>query len=583
MKLTELFTGDKQITDRGNTQSSMPQNNSIVNRQIRAMVPGQTIQGELIARNGNEVQIRVSDDMVLKAKLDQSMNLEVGKTMIFEVKNNGQALVLSPLYENTATDANVLKALDMASLPVNQDTIAMTELMMRVGLSIDRTSLQQVFRESNVFAGADISNIVDLHKLGMPVNESNLAQVESYKNLSHQLVNSLNNCLEALPDTIQGMLQSGDMQGAARLYQELFHMIQELPGEELAVNLDVNSSLAGNAAGEVLLGERVAAANAEVQGNAVALNAVVNQSTASAAMPTAEDALLQLLSEKAFAQQEVMQNAMQTIKGEVDNAFLQKMSGNTQAALAKEIVSLLEQKPQPELFQKVVQHGLMYKASGLLQAVLGSKELQGFLQEKLQTLWTIRPDQVADAEQVEELYSRLNRQLRGLSQALENVNQNGSEVYRAVNNLTQNLDFLQQLNQTYAYVQLPLRLQQGNQAHGELFVYTNKKNLAARDGQISALLHLDMENLGPVDVYVAMQNERVSTKFYVQDDDMLDFLMDHIDILTERLKQRGYDCSCEMKVRETEEKTNGQNSAVQQLLRKGSQVPIVQYAFDVRT
>ena len=54
-----------------------------------------------------------------------------------------------------------------------------------------------------------------------------------------------------------------------------------------------------------------------------------------------------------------------------------------------------------------------------------------------------------------------------------------------------------QINQTYAYIQLPLHLRQGEHKTGELFVYTNKKNLAGRDGRVSALLHLDMEHLGP--------------------------------------------------------------------------------------
>ena len=44
---------------------------------------------------------------------------------------------------------------------------------------------------------------------------------------------------------------------------------------------------------------------------------------------------------------------------------------------------------------------------------------------------------------------------------------------------------------------------------GELYVYTNKKNLADNDGNVSAFLHLDMDHLGPVDVYVAMQQQKV--------------------------------------------------------------------------
>ena len=147
--------------------------------------------------------------------------------------------------------------------------------------------------------------------------------------------------------------------------------------------------------------------------------------------------------------------------------------------------------------------------------------------------------------------------------------------------MSQNIDFLQQLNQAYTYVQLPLRLQQGD-AHGDLYVYTNKRNLAAKDGQISALLHLDMEHLGPVDVYVAMQSERVSTRFYVQDDEMLDFLEQHMDLLNERLQKRGYNCSFSMQIRD--EKAKPESGLHGLLAGDDNQQTrsIAQYAFDVR-
>ena len=156
------------------------------------------------------------------------------------------------------------------------------------------------------------------------------------------------------------------------------------------------------------------------------------------------------------------------------------------------------------------------------------------------------------------------------------------EAFRATASLSQNVDFLQQLNQMYSYVQLPLHLQQRD-AHGDLYVYTNKKNLARKDGNVSALLHLDMENLGPVDVYVAMQNSKVSTKFYLRDDEMIDFMAAHMDILTERLRKRGYDCSYSMAVRE--EKTSGAatKGGLEPLLKQERGVMLSRYAFDVRT
>ncbi len=581
MRLTQAFTSEKQIVDTsGKGQSVSIQNTGLVNRQIHALVPGQTIQGELVARNGSEVQIRLADDVVIKARLEQNMNLEIGKTVTFEVKNNGQSLLLSPLYANVATDANVLKALDMASLPITPSTVEMTELLMQSGLSINRNALQQVFRESNLFANADIKNIVDLHKLALPVNESNLSQIASYKNLTHQLVNGLNNCLDILPDTIQDMMQKGDYAGAQKLYQELLHMIGEAGNAEAAKGL---VSIEGV---DQILTQISNGQNPALIQTADGQMFVLLPPTEGQGQMFTFSGDGQLL--EALLQPENSQLLQQLAQGD-DSQLLQTV-GQNQDAMGWNGAPLMQELVKSgniQMLQELLQNGDGKLLQLLAQAGNGAEQgaqlqtLSGFLKSNLQNLWTITPEAVADPKQVEQLYGRLDRQLKSLTQVLENVNQTSSQAYQSTVTLSQNIDFLQQLNQAYTYVQLPLRLQQGNNAHGELFVYTNKKHLAAKDGQISALLHLDMEHLGPIDVYVAMQNQNVSTKFYLQDDEMLDFLSEHMELLTERLKQRGYNCNYEMLTRgEGEEKPK---SGIHEIIQANGHVPVVQYAFDVRT
>ena len=74
---------------------------------------------------------------------------------------------------------------------------------------------------------------------------------------------------------------------------------------------------------------------------------------------------------------------------------------------------------------------------------------------------------------------------------------------------------------------------------------------------MSAFLHLDMEYIGPVDVYVNLQKGNyVSTNFYLQDEGMLDFINEHIHMLDERLEQKGYKVSTKTSVREQEEETS---------------------------
>ena len=66
--------------------------------------------------------------------------------------------------------------------------------------------------------------------------------------------------------------------------------------------------------------------------------------------------------------------------------------------------------------------------------------------------------------------------------------------------IRQNVDYMNQLNQLYSYVQLPMKLTTQN-AHSELYVMTRKKRLGEKGGAFTALLHLDMEVLGSMDIY----------------------------------------------------------------------------------
>ena len=48
--------------------------------------------------------------------------------------------------------------------------------------------------------------------------------------MNHQLILGVNHCIETLPDTMQNIVQSGDIAGAEKLYQELLNLIQSGEG-----------------------------------------------------------------------------------------------------------------------------------------------------------------------------------------------------------------------------------------------------------------------------------------------------------------------------------------------------------------
>ncbi len=542
MKLTGWFSQDK-IADNSRVQTPNNANTEQVNRQIRALVPGQTLRGEVVSREGNNAQIRLLQDVLVDAKVDADIRLELGQNITFQVKNNGQTLNLSPLFTNMATEGTVLKALDMASLPVNENTVAMTKQLMDAGLPIDKNTLQQIWHESNAFPDAEILDLVNLHKVELPVTEENITQMASYRNLTHQLTAGIAETGESLTNMLQGLVESGDIEQAATIYSEVLELLafEDAAGETVTGQQQTEGPLPEPDVDVTVTPEE--AEQMPVQPSATAPEAVPGQKT-------------------------IMEEPTETAP---DNG--QTIKENPGAEKTQEA-------PQLQNLQKLLKQGLETKDIPLLRSILHNSKVAELPAKLLADRWSIKPEDVESPEKVEELYQKLGKQLKGLSNLLEENGQRGSSAYQNVTNLSQNVDFLQQINQTYAYIQLPLHLRQGEHKTGELFVYTNKKNLARKDGQVSALLHLDMEHLGPLDVYVALKDTKVSTKFYVQNDAILDYLEANMDVLTERLQKRGYDCKCETTLR-TELQQTAQ--AMAPLLKTEGSVPVAQYAFDVRT
>ena len=542
MKLTGWFSQDK-IADNSRVQTPNNANTEQVNRQIRALVPGQTLRGEVVSREGNNAQIRLLQDVLVDAKVDADIRLELGQNITFQVKNNGQTLNLSPLFTNMATEGTVLKALDMASLPVNENTVAMTKQLMDAGLPIDKNTLQQIWHESNAFPDAEILDLVNLHKVELPVTEENITQMASYRNLTHQLTAGIAETGESLTNMLQGLVESGDIEQAATIYSEVLELLafEDAAGETVTGQQQTEGPLPEPGVDVTVTSEE--AEQMPVQPSATAPEAVPGQKT-------------------------IMEEPTETAP---DNG--QTIKENPGAEKTQEA-------PQLQNLQKLLKQGLETKDIPLLRSILHNSKVAELPAKLLADRWSIKPEDVESPEKVEELYQKLGKQLKGLSNLLEENGQRGSSAYQNVTNLSQNVDFLQQINQTYAYIQLPLHLRQGEHKTGELFVYTNKKNLARKDGQVSALLHLDMEHLGPLDVYVTLKDTKVSTKFYVQNDAILDYLEANMDVLTERLQKRGYDCKCETTLR-TELQQTAQ--AMAPLLKTEGSVPVAQYAFDVRT
>lgn len=594
MRLTDLL----QSTIKSSSQQAAAATEATFPKMVKSLVPGTTIQGEIIAKNGNEVQIRIDKDTVLQARLEQDVNVEEGQNIRFQVKNNGTTLTLSPLLTNTAQADNVYKALQMAGLPINESTVAMTDEMMKLGMSIDSRSLQNMFKDVVTHTDALATDVVFLHKMDMPLTESNLRQIQNYTELQHEVVKGMQDVTDALQGLINGtggadvaagvdIAAGADVAAVAAgvdadTLTQYQNLVKELISDTLMGMLpdgtgaagDVTGGNPGSITGADLAGEALAGG---LSGEALAagVSGADLMGEALADEPLSGNAALVkgVLQDAAFS--ELLNNGLFT--EEEAAGFLKEASG----LLTEKGITLSENTTQ-EMMKALldITAGNTQEAESLHKLFSG-KVWKNLLEGTVKTQWSLTPETLPKEGEVGKVYEKIVKSLHILNETLQQSGAQNTALQESITNLSENIDFMNQLNQMYTYVQLPLKMQNGEK-NGELYVFTNKRSLAEKDGEVSALLHLTMEHLGPLDVYVKMNQGKVSTEFTVEKEETLLFLEKNMSILTDRLQKRGYDISCKMKVKD--EAGEPENPVERLLTEKQNGVVSAhaQYAFDVR-
>ena len=128
------------------------------------------------------------------------------------------------------------------------------------------------------------------------------------------------------------------------------------------------------------------------------------------------------------------------------------------------------------------------------------------------------------------------------------------DVYKrqsSASDMTENLNFMKTLNETFPYIQLPIKLQNQN-AHADLYVMTRKEALKKNPDNLKVLLHLDMEHLGTLDIRIAKENTAVSLNFFVSEKDTLHLFERNVELLQDAINAQGYACTSELSLKEKE-------------------------------
>lgn len=541
--------------------------------QAGSLTVGSAISGQVIKVEGDTVYVKLPSE-VLTAKLQEGVNLQPGQSVTFAVSGiSDKQITLQALFQNSAQTQVLGKALEQAGIAQTADSLSMVDAMMREGMSVDKNSLWQMYRQVLDHPQTTGENIVLMNRLQIPVNDLTAAQFQNLQNANGQLAQAANALTDSLFAEFTDMAVQSPQEAAAFM-KELVLLLgessqteagqvgalplegQEVPGAVQTAD-ENRQAVAGNSAGQTDVASDPVAG--QLAGGQTAENGVDARLVFDGQVQTETDGR-QVQAEADGRQLQVSDSDKQGIDGR--NNF-SETAENTVQQSADSLAELMKS----DLFRKGDIRQLLH--------LFISKEFRSMMTAQMKESFLLKPEMVADKEAVEQFFTKLREQVSRLAQTVSEAGKAQTQLFTQTNQLRENLDFLHQLSQTMQYVQLPLRMA-GQETTGDLYVYANKKGLTKEDS-VSAFLHLDMEHLGPVDVYVAMQNRKVNTHFYLQDDAMIDFIQAHIHLLNERLEQKGYQMQTEVSQKDTP-------SGVTEEMRKDQEesVCINQYSFDVR-
>lgn len=270
---------------------------------------------------------------------------------------------------------------------------------------------------------------------------------------------------------------------------------------------------------------------------------------------------------------------------EEEDVFVDTMSGDDAGKKAFELAQAepevtLKQSMTAEDFLNTLRDALKqnqeYGFAGMTK-LFGSKEFASILKNRAEKQWLLEPEQLREASKVSDLYERLDHQMKQMENVMKAAGVTQNSFVQTAADIRSNIEFMNQINQVYTYVQLPLKLS-GQNASGDLYVYTNKKNLNDPEAELTAFLHLDLENLGSTDVSIRMKDKNVKTNFYIADDASYDLIEKHLPVLEKRLAQKGYRCSITMS--KEEKKVEFVEDFLQRDMPQAG--TLHRYSFDVR-
>ena len=608
---------------------------------LNEMSRGMIFEGTVSSVHGNQVKLALSNGQQILARLAGKFSFEQGQSVFFQVKNNdGGTIEIKPYtVDGEGANLTLMDALKAAGLPVDGSNLSMVNKMMEEQMSIDKVSLNQMYQLVQDNKDINVTTLVELKRLGIDINPVNAAQFENYSNDKQAITIAMDSLIDELPNALSAedlsmyklVTQARDVLNIVtdglsenviisnegydlKQYEaimsdnqsapiakkhfniaELFESLNSVSGESQGIQIMQKLNNFLKIDNMLMQGNESVAPNESIASNEPVL---LNESVSSNESVISNEPVL--LNESVASNEQIK---LQEAPEKTDTAIINKkvetaantigciLSDNQIEELNEQVKKLLPdlQENNISLYSKdssVV--GILNDIKNMLENtpananalrhLFSGNAFRIMLREALEQQWMIKPgDLEKNPKKLDGLYDKIEKQITNMENILKASGTVNSKAEALADNIRGNIEFMNQINEAYTCVQVPLRMNEKN-ASGQLYVYTNKKSMSDPDKELSAFLHLDLEHLGGTDVSIKMLHKKVTTNFYLDSDESYALVKQFLPVLEKRLQDKGY--NCELNVNSDSKQMNFVDGFLKKDLPPTGQVH--RYSFDMR-
>ena len=545
---------------------------------LNEMSKGMIFEGTVSSVRGNQVKLALSNGQQILARLAGKFSFEQGQSVFFQVKNNdGGTIEIKPYtVDGEGANLTLMDALKAAGLPVDGINLSMVNKMMEEQMPIDKTSLNQMYQLVQDNKDINVTTLVELKRLGIEINQVNAAQFENYANDKQAITIAMDSLIDELPNALSA--EDLSMYKLVTQARDILNIVTEGLPEEAFISSEASDMsqyeaiMRDNQSAPVVkkhfniaeLFESLNSVSGESQdihttqkiNNAPAIDTILLQEN-----ETKSNTIGFLLSDKQI--EELNEQVRMLLPNLQENNISLYSEDSSVVGILNDIKSMLENTPAN---------------ADTLRHLFSGEAFKLMLKEALEQQWMIKPgDLEKNPKKLDGLYDKIEKQITNMENILKTSGVVNPKAEALADNIRGNIEFMNQINEAYTYMQVPLRMNEGN-ASGQLYVYTNKKSISDPDKELSAFLHLDLEYLGGTDVSIKMLHRKVTTNFYLDSDESYAMVKQFLPVLEKRLQDKGY--NCELTVNSDSKQMNFVAGFLKKDLPPTGQVH--RYSFDMR-